>query len=82
MRELDRLLGHHMAHKGLISLLLSPFTSPRIICLQSDPLPSALRLQPSAFGHHHQPSALILRPSAFGHQHLAFFLFCLIGIPL
>ncbi|CAL8165947.1 unnamed protein product [Prunus armeniaca] len=76
MRELDRLLGHHMAHKSLMGLLLSPFTSSRIICLQSDPLPSALRFQPSAFGHHPQPSALILRLSAFGHQPPAFFLFC------
>ncbi|CAL2268721.1 unnamed protein product [Prunus armeniaca] len=53
-----------MAHKGLIGLLLSPFTSPRIICLQSDPLASALRLQPSAFGPH--PSTLNLRPSTSG----------------
>ncbi|CAL8166307.1 unnamed protein product [Prunus armeniaca] len=63
-RELDRLLGHHMAHKSLMGLLLSPFTSPRIICLQPDPQPSALHLQPSAFGH--QPSTLSLRPSASG----------------
>ncbi|CAL2228377.1 unnamed protein product [Prunus armeniaca] len=52
-----------MAHKGLIGLLLSSFTSPRIICLRPDPQPSALRLRPSAFGP--QPSALSLRPSAF-----------------
>ncbi|CAL2243108.1 unnamed protein product [Prunus armeniaca] len=53
-----------MAHKGLMGLLISPFTSPQIICLQLDPQPSALRLWPSAFGH--QPSVFSRRPSASG----------------
>ncbi|CAL2268717.1 unnamed protein product [Prunus armeniaca] len=61
-----------MAHKGLMSLLLSSFTSSQIICLQPDLLSSALSLRPSAFGP--PPSAISLRPSALGHQPPAFFL--------
>ncbi|CAL8081665.1 unnamed protein product [Prunus armeniaca] len=45
-----------------MGLLLSPFTSPRIICPQPDPQPSTLRLRPSAFGP--QPSAISLRHSS------------------
>ncbi|CAL9012550.1 unnamed protein product, partial [Prunus brigantina] len=62
--ESDGLLGHHMAHKGLMGLPLSPFTSSWIIGLQS-----AFGLQPSAFGP--QPSAFSLQPmcNVYGLNH-------------
>ncbi|CAL2259875.1 unnamed protein product [Prunus armeniaca] len=77
-RGSDELLGHHMAHKGLMGLPLSPFTSSRIIGLQPALQPSAFDLQPSVFSL--QPSAfgISLRPSALGLQPSTFSL-CAIG---
>ncbi|CAL8992739.1 unnamed protein product [Prunus brigantina] len=56
-----------MAHKGLMGLPLSPFTSSRIIGLQPALQPSAFGiglqpLQPSASAFGPQPSAFSLQP--------------------
>ncbi|KAL6270066.1 hypothetical protein ACE6H2_026977 [Prunus campanulata] len=56
-----------------MGLPMNPFTSPRIIGLQSDPQPSAISLRPSApSAFNHQPSTICLRPSAFGFCLLIF----------